>query len=73
MDFANNSRIDRLHQAIQALETQRAILGDDVVESSTAAIRAQLAALERPEEQVVQQRKLATVLFTDIPTCPGCF
>jgi class 3 adenylate cyclase len=53
-----------LDQAIAALESQRAILGDAVVNASLAAIRAQIAALTTPRPE--QQRKLVTILFADV-------
>ncbi|MBK9050714.1 MAG: tetratricopeptide repeat protein [Chloroflexi bacterium] len=55
----------RLEQAILTLTAQRAILGDDVVEASVAALRQQLAQLS--PHPVNQQRKQVTVLFADIP------
>ena len=39
---------EQLEQAIAALEAQRAILGDAVVDASVAALREKLAALEPP-------------------------
>jgi len=54
---------EELEQTIAALEAQRATLGDAVVDASIAALRQQLAALEPPPEQ---QRKLVSVLFTDV-------
>ena len=55
----------RLEQAILTLEAQRAILGDEVVEASVAALRHQLNQLAPPPP--AQQRKQITVLFADIP------
>lgn len=52
---------ERIEQALQALETQRATLGDEVVRTSLAALRQNLAALEKAE-----RRSLVTVLFADI-------
>ena len=54
----------RLEQAINRLESQRVLLGDEAVESSIAALKKELAALEPslPEEQ----RKQVTVLFADL-------
>jgi class 3 adenylate cyclase len=54
---------EQLNQAIEALEAQRAILGDAVVETSLNALRKQLRELEAAD--VSEQRKLATVLFMD--------
>ena len=56
--------IERLQAAITALEGQRQVLGDEIVDTSLGALREKLGALEsaaRPE-----QRKLATILFADI-------
>lgn len=56
--------IERLQAAILALESQRQVLGDEIVDTSLSALREKLGALEaaaRPE-----QRKLATILFADI-------
>ena len=55
----------RLEQAILTLNAQRTILGDDVVDTSIAALRQQLAQL--PPVPLSQQRKQITVLFADIP------
>ncbi len=56
------SSYQKLKQSIAALEAQRGILSDDVVDASIAALQKQLAKLEAPE----QQRKMVTVLFADI-------
>ena len=56
---------DKLEQAITALEAQRAILGDAVVDASIAALQKQLAELEAAKP-VTQQRKQVTVLFADV-------
>ena len=59
--------IRKTQQAIEALEAQRPILGDEVVEVSLAALRKKLQELQsEPAPEVQQQRKLATILFTDI-------
>ena len=54
----------QLEQAIAALETQRSLLGDAVVDASIAALQEKLAAMEAPACQ--EQRKLVTVLFADL-------
>ncbi len=55
----------QLQAAITALEAQRPLLGDAVVDAALAALRAQLSALAaRPAAE--QQRKQATVLFADV-------
>jgi class 3 adenylate cyclase/tetratricopeptide (TPR) repeat protein len=61
------SQVDELKQAIAALEGQRAVLGDAVVDTALDSLRAKLAELEAVQEPLEQQRKLATVLFADIP------
>ncbi|MBU1879873.1 MAG: adenylate/guanylate cyclase domain-containing protein, partial [Chloroflexi bacterium] len=64
--------ITDLTAAIAALEAQRAILGDAVVEASIAALRdklarQELAALEQEAAPALRgERKLVTVLFADI-------
>nr|NIV36915.1 AAA family ATPase [Anaerolineae bacterium] len=55
---------ERLEQAIAQLEAQRAILGDSVVDASTAALREKLAALG--PTSFAKQRKQATILFADV-------
>jgi class 3 adenylate cyclase/tetratricopeptide (TPR) repeat protein len=54
---------EQLNQAIRALEAQRSILGDAVVETTLQALRKQLQELEAADKK--EQRKLATVLFMD--------
>lgn len=57
----------QLRAAMAALEAQRAMLGDAVVDSALASMRLQLDVLEatvRPATD--QQRKQATVLFADV-------
>jgi ABC-type oligopeptide transport system substrate-binding subunit/class 3 adenylate cyclase len=56
---------EQLEQAIEALENQRANLGDHVVDAALVPMREQLAALIEAQE-ATQQRKLATILFLDI-------
>ena len=48
-----------------ALEAQRSILGDSVVDLALDALRDRLAALEAAEQHT-QQRKQATILFADV-------
>jgi len=66
---------ERIEQTIAALEAQRAILGDTVVETALAPLRQRLAALSAPPEpppptparsSAEAQRKLVTVLFADV-------
>lgn len=55
---------EQISQAIQHLGTQRAVLGDAVVDATIAALYKQLAELE--PAPAAEQRKLVTVLFVDI-------
>ncbi len=54
----------KLEQAIAALEAQRIILGDDVVNTMITTAREKLAALEA--QHATEQRKQVTVLFADV-------
>ena len=57
----------QLRAAMAALEAQRSILGDSVVDAALGSMRVQLAALEAaPLTPAQQQRKQATVLFADV-------
>ena len=59
----------QLEQSIQALEGQRALLGDAVVDSSLAVLREKLAALNQSavaQSEQAGERKLVTVMFADI-------
>ena len=59
------NEIEEIQKAIEALENQRALLGDSVVDTAVAPLHEKLAALEaadRPD----QQRKLVTTLFLDV-------
>ncbi len=55
---------EHLQQVIATLESQRPALGDRVVETALAPLRAQLAALQNRSRR--EQRKQITVLFADI-------
>ena len=57
-------KIKKLEQAIEALESQRDVLGDDVVDSALDSMREKLGTLR--EEQPVEQIKLVTALFADL-------
>ncbi len=61
-----SDEITRLKASMAALEGQRPVLGDSVVEPALAALREKLAALQAQTAQSVQQRKLVTILFADI-------
>jgi len=60
----------QLEQAIAALEAQRAIMGDAVVETALGPMRRQLAELEHAEHKPALafegERKLVTVMFADL-------
>ncbi len=60
------SDLDQLKKAINVLEGQRAVLGDDVVEAALRPMKEKLAALETKDLIHDPRRKLVTVLFTDI-------
>lgn len=55
---------DNLSRAIAALEGQRSVLGDAVVETALAPLYEKLAALQ--SNPTTEQRKLVTVLFADL-------
>ena len=59
----------QLEEAIAALEAQRSILGDAVVDPMIFAARKELASLDEPEApppKLRGERKLVTILFADI-------
>ena len=53
---------EQIQQAIAALEAQRSILGDAVVETAIAPLKEKLAALDMAQ----QQRKLVSLIFADL-------
>ena len=55
----------QIEQAIRALEAQRTLLGDAVVDAAISPMREKLASLEA-QEMPEQQRKQVTLLFMDI-------
>jgi class 3 adenylate cyclase len=60
-----HNEIEEIQKAIEALENQRTLLGDAVVDTAVAPLYEKLAVLQtadRPD----QQRKLATTLFLDV-------
>jgi len=59
-------KIEELERAIAALESQRSMLGDSVVDLAQGTLREKLASLHSPPAAPEQQRKLLTVLFADI-------
>ncbi|HLE73048.1 MAG TPA: adenylate/guanylate cyclase domain-containing protein, partial [Anaerolineales bacterium] len=64
MSPAGAEQVNNLEQAIAALEAQRQTLGDAVVDSALAPLREKLAEVQ--SQRLEQQRKLATILFTDV-------
>ena len=59
-------RIEDLEQAITAMERQRETLGDTVVDAALASMNEKLVQLKTDTSRTEHQRKLLTVLFTDI-------
>ena len=57
---------EELEHAITALEAQRALLGDAVLEIALAPLHAELAALRDDAPQPVQQLRQVSVLFLDV-------
>ena len=57
---------EKLAQAIEAIEAQRAILGNEVVETALAPMREKLAVLKTQSQPAEVQRKFITILFADI-------
>ena len=56
--------IDSIKQAMIALEANRSVLGDAVVETALAPLRERMALLK--PQPAAEQRKLVTVLFSDL-------
>ncbi len=54
---------EKLKQTIATLESRRALLGDDVVDTAIASLRLELKELDA---KLQPQRKLVTVLFADL-------
>ena len=61
---ATAEKRERLEQTIAALEAQRALLGEAVVETALAPLREQLRTL--PDAPPAETRQLATFLFADL-------
>ncbi len=61
---------EQLEQAIDALETQRSILGDAVVDTAVAPLKQRLDTLIMPDQLAAQglvsERRIVTVLFCDM-------
>lgn len=61
---SNMDELKNLEHTIAALENQRSILGDMVVDAALAPLRARLAELQT--RVAGEQRKLVTILFADL-------
>ena len=69
-----DEQINQLKQAIDEIEAQRAILGDEAVDAALVPSRQKLSKLEslvelsveKPEELPTRQRKLVTLLYMDV-------
>lgn len=61
----NQEKVNQLKNAITTLESQRATLGDTVVEASLDALRKQLAELEGELEPPDTHKKIVSILFMD--------
>lgn len=61
------TEIEKLEQGIAALEAQRSILGDEVVQAATAPLREKMIALRASAATpAADRRKQITVMFADI-------
>jgi class 3 adenylate cyclase len=62
------NEIQQLENAIKALETQRAVLGDAIVNVTLEPLRHKLEALKKAQQQSISndERKLVTVMFADL-------
>jgi class 3 adenylate cyclase len=61
-----DEEIEKLSAAIASLQSQRSSLGDAVVDSAIAALREQLTQIETGGAPIADERKLVTIVFTDI-------
>ena len=61
-----DEKIEKLSAAIASLESQRASLGDAVVDPAIAAMREQMAQIETGAPPIADERKLVTIVFTDV-------
>lgn len=64
--MSDPKRIQELKNAVTALESQRDLLGDSVVDTSVSALKQKLQKLSGQTESKEQLRKYATVLFADV-------
>lgn len=63
---ANPLTPDQIRAAIATLEAQRALLGEAVIEPALYALHQQLAVLDAPPIKPPQDRRLITILFSDV-------
>jgi len=64
-----HAQIEQLHNAINSLEAQRGVLGDETVNSAVAALREKLTLLEEQasaQALPAEERRLVTILFMDM-------
>jgi len=61
-----SATFEQVSAAIAALDAQRMVLGDEVVETALAPLRRELAALRSRENPAHQQLKQVSVLFVDV-------
>lgn len=64
--MAESPEVLNLRKTMETLETQRDLLGDAVVNTSLAALREKLTALEAEKDPGEQLRKYVTVVFADV-------
>ena len=60
------NELEQIEQTIAALEAQRAVLGDTVVDIALAPLRDHLAELEELDRRRAQRLKYITILFADV-------
>lgn len=65
------AELEKLEQAIAALDAQRSLLGDEVVDAAIGPLREKMASLQADSLPVspageIQQRRIVTVLFGDM-------
>ena len=69
VEFPESER-KRLEQTISAVESQRAILGDEAADVAIAALRRELSALDEnetePGRRKESERRVVTILFSDV-------
>ena len=61
-----SAHLQQIQTAIAALESQRALLGDAVVDAAVAPLRAKLAAQNTAAAETEQQLKQLSILFLDV-------